>query len=182
MKMLFYVTALLALLLAACSDDTKKEVEPTSSTKTAEEKTKDESKEDVYFKDGEAKLVDLKIKITKTKVIHPGEKGNEYGDKPVFAIWYDTTNLSGKDIDPSTAWIAVFEVIQDNNPNSINELEIASLPDDQFLDSQLETIKKGGTVSNAVAYELDDLKTPVKIIAYQGIGGKKLGEMEFPIK
>lgn len=29
------------------------------------------------------------IKITETKFIPIREVGNEYGEKPVFAIWYD---------------------------------------------------------------------------------------------
>ncbi|MGE7944784.1 DUF5067 domain-containing protein [Lysinibacillus xylanilyticus] len=119
--------------------------------------------------------------ITETKVI-VGQKGNEYGEKPVFAIWYDTTNLSDKDIDPTSAWAAVFTAIQDNNPNSVNELEVGPAPDDRFLDTQLETIKKGGTVQDAIAYELDDLETPVTLVANQGIGGKELGKQNYEIK
>jgi hypothetical protein len=137
---------------------------------------------EVYFKDNEAKLNDLKIKITDIKIIPVGEIGNEYGEKPVFAIWYDTTNLSDKDINPTTAWIAVFEAIQDNDPNAVNELGVASLPDDQFLDSQTETIKKHGTVKNAVGYELDDLETPVTLIAKQGSLGDILGEQTYNLK
>jgi len=78
--------------------------------------------------------------------------------------------------------MAVFEAVQDNDPNKVNTLEVTGLPDDQFLDSQLETIKKDGTVKNAVAYELDDLETPVTLIATQGMGGEKLGEQNFNIK
>lgn len=44
------------------------------------------------------------------------------------------------------------------------------LPDDRFLDSQMENIKKGGTVENAVSYELDDLKTPVDLVANDSLG------------
>ncbi|WP_274307011.1 DUF5067 domain-containing protein [Solibacillus daqui] len=186
MKKLFYIGALSALLLAACGDDKQEANSAPVTTQTgtnANEPEKEEtSNNDVYFKDGEAKLNDLKIKITETKVIPVGEKGNEYGDKPVFAIWYDTTNLSDKDIDPINAWIAVFEAIQDNNPNAINELNVGSLPDDAFLDTQLETIKKDGTVANAIAYELDDSETPVKLIARQGFAGDVLGEIEYPVK
>lgn len=153
-------------------------------TSQSEESSTNEEmkKEEVYFKNNEAKLKDLKIVITETKVILPGETGNEYSDKPVFAIWYDTKNITGKEIDPMTAWIVVFEAVQDNNPNAINTLQIGMLPDNQFLDSQLETIKQNGTVSNAVAYELDDLETPVTLIATQGISGDKLGEQTFEIK
>ncbi len=182
---------LLLLLATGCgaTEETVSTTEDTTSgsetvTETIEtEETENEAAEsDVYFKDGEAKLIDLKIQITETKVIPPGEPGNEYGDKAVLAIWYDTTNLTGKDIDPTSAWMIVFEAIQDNDPNAVNTLEVGMLPDEQFLDSQLETIKQDGTVSNAVAYELDDLETPVTLVATQGIDGDELGEQTIEIK
>lgn len=182
---------LLLLLATGCgaTEETVSTTEDTTSgsetvTETIEtEETENEAAEsDVYFKDGEAKLIDLKIQITETKVIPPGEPGNEYGDKAVLAIWYDTTNLTGKDIDPTSAWMIVFEAIQDNDPNAVNTLEVGMLPDEQFIDSQLETIKQDGTVSNAVAYELDDLETPVTLVATQGIAGDKLGEQTIEIK
>jgi hypothetical protein len=185
-KILILISALALSLIVGCGnqDEGTKNDSDTANEKTTTENTNKEKETNnkLYFKDNEAKLNDLKIKITETKVIQPGEKGNEYGEKPVFAIWYETTNLSDKEIDPTTGWMAVFEAVQDNDPNAINTLEVGGLPDEQFLDSQLETIKKDGTVKNAVAYELDDLETPVTLIASQGIGGKKLGEENFNIK
>lgn len=184
-KLIFSAALVLSLGLAGCGEEKAKE-EPQKEdvqTPVTTDKTEEEANsEDVYFKDNEAKLVDLKINITETKVIPVGEKGNEYGEKPVFAIWYDTTNLSDKDIDPISAWAAVFTAIQDNNPNSVNELEVGMAPDDRFLETQLESIKKGGTVQDAIAYELDDLETPVTLVANQGIGGKELGRQDFKIK
>lgn len=56
------------------------------------------------------------------------------------------------------------------------------LPDEQFLDTQSEIIKQGGTVANAVAYELDDDTTPVTLKATKGIMGEDLGEQDFEIK
>lgn len=190
MKKLFYIGALSALLLAACGGDEKEGAEKQEETQqdttqyetNVEPEKEDTATNDVYFKDGEAKLNDLKIKITETKVIPVGEVGNEYGEKPVFAIWYDTTNLSDKEIDPTIAWSAVFTAIQDNNPNAVNELNVGSLPDDKFLDTQLENIKKDGTVQNAVAYELDDLETPVTLVANQGIAGDELGRQDYAVK
>lgn len=182
---------LLLLLATGCgateetvstTEDTTSGSETVTETTETEETENEAAESDVYFKDGEAKLIDLKIQITETKVIPPGEPGNEYGDKAVLAIWYDTTNLTGKDIDPTGAWMIVFEAIQDNDPNAVNTLEVGMLPDEQFLDSQLETIKQDGTVSNAVAYELDDLETPVTLVATQGIGGDELGEQTIEIK
>ena len=185
-KSLLLVSALSLSIMAGCGgqeEGTKTPSESAQNETTTENATEvQEVNKDIYFKDNEAKLEDVKIKITETKVIPVGEEGNEYGDKPVFAIWYETTNLSDDDINPTSGWMAVFEAVQDNDPNAINTLEVGSHPDDQYLDSQLETIKKGGTVKNAVAYELDDLETPVTLIATQGIFGDKLGEQTFNIK
>lgn len=125
-----------------------------------------EKKPEASFKNGVLTTPDLKIKITNHKVIPAGAKGNEYGDKPVLALWYKTTKLGDGDLDP-TDFIFHFSAFQDNDPNAENELEVGSLPDDRFLDSQLEKIKKGGTVENAVSYELDDLVTPVRLVAVE---------------
>lgn len=190
-KLIFmFFTMLLTIGLVACGEkeesQTNSEVEEQSEeqAQTEETEAKEEEAETagVYFKDNEAKLNDLIIKITETKVIQPGEPGNEYGEKPVFAIWYETTNLTDKEIDPSTAWMAVFTAIQDNDPNAVNELEVGMLPDESHLDTQLEVIKKDGTVENSIAYELDDLETPVTLVATQGLAGKELGRAEYEIK
>jgi len=120
------------------------------------------------FKNGVLTTPELKIQITRYKIIEVGQSGNEYGEKPVIGFWYKTTNLSGAKVDP-TDFISHFNAYQDNNPNAENELDVGSLPDDRFLDSQLENIKKGGTVENAMAYELDDLDTPVDLVASEGL-------------
>lgn len=51
-----------------------------------------------------------------------------------------------------------------------------------LLNDQSATIKKDGTVSGTVAYELTDLTTPVKLTAYKGVGGIELGSQEFAVK
>ncbi len=125
------------------------------------------------------------IKITDHKIIQPGETGNEYGDSPVIAFWYDTLVAPDYDnsqpIDPVTSWISNFKAVQDNDPNAINELNVASLPDSKFLDSQMEEIKPGGTVQMAVAYTLTDATTPVTLIAENGLG-TEFGRTDFPIQ
>lgn len=125
------------------------------------------------------------IKITDHKVLQPGEAGNEYGDGPVIAFWYDTMVAEDYDestnIDPKSAWIMNFTAIQDNDPNMVNELNIASLPDEQYLDTQTATIKPGGTVSNAVAYTLTDGETPVTLKA-GNLLGTDFGSKDFGIK
>ncbi|MCR5104168.1 MAG: DUF5067 domain-containing protein [Eubacterium sp.] len=146
---------------------------------SADEKT---TASEYYFRDNEVVVSDYTIKITDYKVIPVGEAGNEYGKNPVIAFWYDTTNTSGKEIDPMSAWIYIMEAVQDNNPNAVNKLEVGLLPDSQYSESQLEKIKQGGTVSNAIAYELTDLETPVELTARNGLLGDELGTMTFEIK
>lgn len=137
---------------------------------------------DYYFRDGTLKLQDAKVVITDTKVIPVGEKGNEYGTKPIIAFWFKTTNLTGREMTPGDAWIACVNAFQDNNPNAENQLEVSALPDDRFRDSQFENIKKGGTVEEAIGYELDDMFTPVVLRAVATANGQKLGEQTFIIK
>lgn len=182
MKKMLITSFAILLFLGACSSKESTEPKTEISTEEVQVKKSEQTNEEVYFKDGIAKLNDITIKITETKVIVPGEKGNEYSDEPVFAIWYDTTNHSDKTIDSTTAWIAIFEAVQDNNKNSVNRLEVAATPDEKFLDSQFEIIKKDGTIQGAIAYTLDDLETPVTLIANQGIAGQELGKEEYKIK
>lgn len=169
---------LLSGLIVGCSSSN------TNSNKSENTRTVNTKKKTpkYYFKDNKLVMSDIDINITNTKVIQPGETGNEYGDKPIIAFWYTTKNKSDKDIDPTAAWISAFKAVQDNDKNKVNELDVGSLPDNKYLDSQTETIKKNGTVENAISYELDDTTTPVKLSATKGYDGTKLGTMTYNIK
>ena len=155
--------------------------ESTTDTEPEIEDTQDTAESPYYFKDLELISKDYTIKITDWKVILPGEEGNSYGDSPVLAFWYETTNTSGNDINPSTAWIFSMSAVQDNDPNAINKLNMASHPDSSLLDYQMAEIKEGGTVANAVAYTLTDTITPVELTASSGLMGDPLGTMTFDI-
>lgn len=134
------------------------------------------------FADGVLTTPDMKIVITDHKVIPVGAPGNEYGTKPVLAFWYSITNLTDKKLDPTTGWIGTITAIQDNNPNAVNKLNVGSLPDQAFLDTQLEDIKNGGTVQNAVAYELTDATTPVELVASDDLGMTTIGKLSYPVQ
>lgn len=178
MKMKKIVVLMLTLLVAfafvACGDSKPEKGE------VKKEKGNYSSK--AYFKDNIAEIEDVKIEITDVKVIPVGSTGNEYGEKPVIAFWYKVTNKTDKEITPSTAWMAVFTAYQDNDPNRENELNVGSDPDERFIDTSFENIKKDGTVEDAIAYELDDLETPVLLKATKGIGGREIGSKEYSIK
>lgn len=126
---------------------------------------------------------DVTIEITDYEVLQPGE-GNNYGNVPILAFWYDTTvhkDATENEYDPMV-WIMITKAVQDNDPNAINELDIGILPDEAHLDSQMQTIKPGGTVSSSVSYELDDLDTPVELIVENIVTGEVYGTHTYEVK
>jgi hypothetical protein len=141
----------------------------------------DASETKATFKNGVLTTPELKIQITRHEIIEVGQKGNEYGEKPVIAFWYKTTNLSGGKVTPMD-YLLHFTAYQDTNPNAENELGVGSLPDDRFLDSQTENIKKGGTIENANAYELDDLDTPVDLVASESLLDDGIGKATYKLR
>lgn len=186
---LLLASAVGALVLSGCGGTaTESDVPANTNASTSSESSSpnasapaDDSTGDSSFKDGVLTTPTMKIEITEHKVVPVGEKGNEYGSKPVIAFWYKTTNLSDEKVNP-TDFIMVISAFQDTNPNAENQLEVGALPDDKFLDTQLENIKKGGTVENAIAYELDDLETPVVLVASADLGATEIGKVSYDLK
>ena len=177
------------LLLTACGSSSSgsaapepEAAEPAAETEAPVQEEAPNEESPYYFRDFEVVTKDYTMKITDWKIIEPGQEGNSYGNSPVIAFWYDTTNTSGKEIDPMSAWIYIMTAVQDNDPNLVNKLEVASLPDDRFLDSQMAKIKAGGTVENAMAYTLTDTETPVELTAKADMFGSDLGTQVFEIK
>ena len=199
MKKAIILGALLlpTLLLVGCSGDKEVKKETVKSSAEKVVKKSEEKKEpaktqgdfvskasDSNFDGTMLRGNSYSVRITSHKVINPGEEGNEYGDKPVIAFWYDTLvspdYKNDRPIDPMSSWIMNFKAVQDNDPNAINELQIASLPDKNFLQSQMSQIKPGGTVANAVAYYLTDTTTPVKLTA-EDMMGTEYGSFEYKL-
>lgn len=185
------------LLLVGCSGDKEVKKETVKSSAEKVVKKSEEKKEpaktqgdfvskasDSNFDGTMLRGNSYSVRITSHKVINPGEEGNEYGNKPVIAFWYDTLvsqdYKNDRPIDPMSSWIMNFKAVQDNDPNAINELQIASLPDKNFLQSQMSQIKPGGTVANAVAYELTDTTTPVKLTE-KDMMGTEYGSFEYKL-
>lgn len=178
--------AALVLLLSGCGGASADEAAATkpSSNQTVEAPQPDETKApaaEASLIDGVLTTRDVKIAITDHRIIRVGEPGNEYGTKPVLAFWYDITNVAGESVTPMN-WIYLFEAIQDNDPNAVNKLDVGGLPDDAFLDSQMQEIKVGGTIQSAIAYELDDETTPVELIASEDLGTTEIGRITYNLQ
>ena len=120
------------------------------------------------------------IKITDYKVIPKGQDGNDYNDGNVIEFYYDVTNVDAEELTASTAWIALIDAIQDNDPNVVNRLEVGMNPDGT-PDSDFENIKIGGTVSSRICYVLTDNVTPV-VLKAGTMAGDDYGSQTFEIK
>src|SRR5699024_7045826 len=92
-----------ALLLTACGEDggseetttddteTEEVVEDNDEVETENNDNEETSEEAVNSFDGQTiKTKDVTIEIIDYKVLQPGE-GNNFGDVPILAFWYDTT-------------------------------------------------------------------------------------------
>lgn len=193
-----------SLSLAACSSQKEKKTsESTKASSTVVTKTKEstttqkteqapQNQSDFVATAAEAnfdgKMLrgnSYSVRITEHKVIQPGEAGNEDGDKPLIAFYFDTLVNSNYDnsapLTPSIAWTLNFHAVQDNDPNKVNELQFGVLNDATAETNSYAEIKPGGTVSSAVAYQLTDTTTPVKLIAGD-LTGTQFGTAEFAVK
>ena len=132
------------------------------------------------FDNGVLETAKVKIAINETRVIPAGEAGNEYGTTPVLAVFFDMTNKTDEQLAPVDA-ADYFTAVQDNDPNQINELNVAGHPDPATLDSQLEKIKKGGTAPGAIAFELSDTTTPVQLVAADNFGMTEIGRLTIEV-
>ena len=102
-RLILLISVLTLFVFGGCGNKEAEKQESNSNDSTIEvaddnSTVEEKPNSDVFFVDNEVQIRDLKIKITETKVIKVGEAGNEYGDKAVFAIWYDTTNLTDKGV------------------------------------------------------------------------------------
>lgn len=132
------------------------------------------------FKDGVLDVPAAKFEITDHRVVQPGEPGNEIGEKPLLVFDYDVTNKTDETL-TTTDFVVYFTAIQDNDPNKVNELDLGSYFDPETSDTQLEQIKKGGTVAGTIAYELDDLTTPVDLVASKSFSQDEIGRQTFEL-
>jgi len=184
-KLLICLLALmLAVALVGCdevADDSA--YEPVVQDAPEDAATEDDSADSdgTTFEDGVLTTDRMIIEITDYRVIQPGDDGNAFGDGPVIAFWYSVTNLTDDSMDPTTAWIMTMTAIQDNDPNMTRELSVGLHPDSDLVGNQMADIKEGGTIENAVAYELDDETTPIELVASENLGITSIGSMTFSL-
>lgn len=191
-RLLILTTAAMMMFATACggsepasttpaADTTaaKTEAVVTTEAQTTEAVTTEaptEAKSNIYFDGDTMKIVDGELTITDVKVMDPDSSWGEENKKIVISYSFTNTNSTGEALEPSTFWFACFQVKQEDS-NAEYDLDIAMMPDDmlELSDNGNASVKVGGTLEAAIAYELKFDGKPVKIIGSQGMFGDVLG-------
>lgn len=176
-KKLLALALVFALVFSLCAcgaaaPETKATPEPTAAptAEPTEEPTPAATFDGTVYEDDEAR-----IEITGYEVLEVGSEYNKYGDVPLVCFKFNVTNLSDGGVSASGKWIDTFRAYQDNDPNFLNELNVGSQENSAYHDTAFASIKKGGTVESVMTYELDDMETPVALVAsyrWEEIGSK----------
>ena len=90
------------------------------------------------------------------------------------------TNKTDKEL-RTADFSSMFTAIQDNDENSVNELK-TGFSEYIDTDNMLDKIKKGGTVKSSAAFELDDLTTPVELVAREKYGEEEVGSQTYKLE
>lgn len=132
------------------------------------------------FKDNILEIPTATVKITGHHVIDPGSPGNRLGDNPIVVFDYEMTNKTDKEL-RTADFTSMFTAIQDNDENSVNELK-TGFSENIDTDNLMDKIKKGGTVKSSAAFELDDLTTPVELVAREKYGEEEVGSQTYKLE
>lgn len=132
------------------------------------------------FKDNVLEIPTATVKITGHHVIDPGSPGNRIGDKPIVVFDYEMTNKTDKEL-RTADFTSMFTAIQDNDENSVNELK-TGFSENIDTDNMMDKIKKGGTVKSSAAFKLDDLTTPVELVASEKYGEEEVGSQTYKLE
>lgn len=165
------------LALAGCSSTLSNSTNQSNSSTTNSQSHSITSS----FKNNVFENNDAKIEIVKTQVSQPGGEVNELGGKPAFVIWYKITNKSGYELTPGS-WLNYFDAYQSD---SGTESKLTNPPMPQYTNytrNMVNSIKKGETAENAVAYELTNTTQPVRLVAQSALSQEKFGEQTFNLK
>ncbi|OFN05353.1 hypothetical protein HMPREF2626_03535 [Aerococcus sp. HMSC062A02] len=125
--------------------------------------------------------VDIDIEIEEVRVLPAGAEGNEEGEGPVLAFWYDATNKSEEELSAFDAWIRCFVPTQHQDQlddNFENDLAIAKVPDSRYKKTQNKKLKRNESAKSAIAFKVADMKAPVALFA-KTAQGKLLGSQDY---
>ncbi|MDK6368365.1 DUF5067 domain-containing protein [Aerococcus sp. UMB9870] len=125
--------------------------------------------------------VDIDIEIEEVRVLPAGAKGNEKGEGPVIAFWYQATNQSEEELSAFDAWIRCFVATQHQDQlddNFENDLAIADQPDARYERTQNKKLKQKESAKSAIAFEINDMRSPVTLFA-KTAQGKNLGSQDY---
>ncbi|OFO55813.1 DUF5067 domain-containing protein [Nosocomiicoccus sp. HMSC059G07] len=185
MKKVYFTIALPVLfLLTGCSNEPvehsqNSDVSEMRSSVAREEVTDGKQ----YLENKTAYLRDVNVTILESEVIPMGTY--EYQENAQLVITYEVKNKTNEDINPLYGYMIAFDAFQEEE-NALKRLDVGPTPYmnkyDWALETQLDIIKKDGSLKNIIAYDLRDTETPVTLIASDDVSGDYLGEIIIHVK
>lgn len=131
------------------------------------------------FRKNFLQVKNFQLKITKTAVIPAGETGNEFGKKPIFALWYTIKNTGNHKVSP----VSAASVLRAYQPaKSKKQLVAAPLPDQDLAPKYKVAIEKNQSAKGSMAWNLYDTKSPIKIHGVKAGTNQIIGVQTYSIK
>ncbi|WP_318766507.1 DUF5067 domain-containing protein [Lactiplantibacillus carotarum] len=175
--LILLLTGTLGLTLSAC---TSGHINTVSPPQTSKQKLVQLTLRPKYqLADGRVTTRQLKIVITKSKLLRVGQPGNEHGTRPVIAFWFRVTNRTKRVVNADSAWNDVFKATQRQGKAAGTSLKMAAVPDDQLASRQTDAIRQNQTVTSAVAYELNNVHQSVVLNAFLSPAGASIGRQVY---
>lgn len=106
-----------------------------------------------------------KLRINDVYILNEGDPQN-YHNGTIIVFNISMTNETDEPKQYHEFTFSYIEPIQDNDPNIINELEVAGMVTEEDLEKQIIDIKPGGTMEMNMSYFLSDMETEVTLNIY----------------
>lgn len=172
-------TTVATTTLTPTSEATSTTSEAASTTPTSEEQTP-ASEQPVLnkFENNVLETAKDRYEIVDVKVLPAGASGNLSG-KPIILYTYEFTNKDT--VNGRSKWTFIFDAIQDNSSDVVNELSPGLYFGDDRGPDSLTEVKPGGKLRLTASYQLTDTETPVTLKA-SNLLGVQYGEQTYPVK
>lgn len=167
MKKFITLSALLLVIAGCGTNESAEEVQSETVEETEQVAEQSNDKNVIETDEFKMTLTDMWI------------EDSSYDNGEIVAIEYEIENKTDEEMpNDHTLLMAVFDVIQDNDPNIVNRLDYES-PKDFGLEGYAR-IKPGGTSVYGMGYTLTDNETPITIKVSE-FAGEEIYSEEFDI-
>lgn len=133
------------------------------------------------FKDNKLEVPRLTIDITDYHVVPAKNSGTGLGQKPLIVFDFDITNKTDEPMSPAD-FILFFDAVQNTPDDADPSLDIGFDEDSESPDIGFDEMSRGETQHSSIAFELNNEKSPVQLVATEEFDLNEIGRQEFDIQ